>query len=231
MGPKYAGYAESVLVGISDLLYGQSQNEVDRLAFENRNFSVSSVLNAIWSHIGQARARQYRLSSNDVGASYGAGQPTSGFPYQNDFRNNVVTFSEKLQFSEKPPSPKPDVAGSHKSRRDDSPYPAGPVRSSSASPSRRGDTSRSPSPNPNKHYKCVFCSADDHKSISCAKWTSAQFYEVACRKYLCFICLTPNHQARICPYPMWCQNTACQAIPKHAPCLCKALLSKAGTNA
>ena len=213
IGPKYAGYGESILVGISDLLFGQSQNEVDRLAFENRNFNVPSVLNAIWCHIGQARSRQYRLSSD-----------SHSFPQQPTFRNNTVTFSDK------PPSPKPDLTGSHKSRRDNSPYPTGVPRTPPASPSRRGETSRSPSPKPGKCYKCAFCSVDDHKSIECAKWTSAQFYEAAFRNYLCFICLTPNHRARVCPYPMWCQGAACQAIPRHAPCLCKALLAKAGTT-
>ena len=221
LGPRYAGYAESVLVGISDILYGQSQSEVDRLAFENRNFNVASVLNAIWSHIGQARARQHRLSSDA-----NAGQGFNPMPKQSSsrasptvFRNNVVSFAENPVSSKE--------IDFHKSRRDASPYPTGAHRTTSLSPSRRGELSRSPSPRPSKVYKCVFCSSDDHKSIACAKWTSAQFYEAACRKYLCFVCLTPNHQARICPYPTWCQTPECQLLPHHAPCLCKALLSKA----
>ena len=226
MGPQYAAYAESVLVGISDILYGQSQTEVDRLAYENRNFNVSSVLNAIWNHIGQARARlsNHKIAEEmapkpDPNGSRRSYSPTGGGHYSRGYK---VSFSEQ------------------RDKRNDSPYPstsptssspqrgASPITSRDGSPAYRGQRTRSPSPRYNrapKAFKCNFCKVNDHKSIQCAKFTPEQYLHMANEQQLCYICMMPGHTGWVCPLPTSCQTSACQNLTKHSAMLCKALVN------
>ena len=253
LGPQYAGYAESVLVGISDILYGQSQIEVDRLAYENRNFNVPSVLRAIWNHIGQSSAR---LSNHRLAEEF-ISKPTN-----NHFSQHGSAMPSHTNFQPRPVSPHSSGQNhrghtvtflDQKAKRDDSPYPRlgnssplpgarldqspggtnrgrSPGRSPSpsgrsGSPSFRGQTAPPSSPRVNRgrSFKCSFCSTDEHKSLQCSRFSSEEYLQMVNNLRLCFICLLPGHEARVCPYPNYCGNTACSKLPKHSGLLCKGL--------
>ena len=210
MGPQYAAYAESVLVGISDILYGQSQTEVDRLAYENHNFNVASVLNAIWNHIGQASSRlsNQRFTDNPVKHDRARTPP----PYE-----RLSSFNTK--FDELKVSNKSPLNYLNKRR----------ANSRSNSPSFRGETAPA-SPGRGRYsrsYKCAFCCVNDHTSLQCSKFTSEKCLLMSKQQGLCFKCLVPGHTAYICPYPTHCLSTDCSnlpvPVPHHAPILCKAI--------
>ena len=220
MGPQYAAYGDSILIGMSEILYGQSQAEVDRLAFENRNFNVPSVLNAIWSHIGQASTR---LSNHQL-AEEMAPKPEPGNPRRSHSPTGGGHYSRnyKVSFTE------------HRDKRNDSPYPRSPTRSTSpttsrdSSPAHRGQSARSPSPRGSRSprvFKCNFCKVNDHSYAQCAKFTAEQYLRMANEQQLCYVCMMPGHTAWVCPVTISCETSACKHLNRHAALICKALLN------
>ena len=193
---------------MSDILYGQSQTEVDRLAFENRNFNIASVLNAIWNHIGQASSR---LSNQRFAEEITSKHERSKTPPPYERRS---TFNAKLEDRGRPLNVQ-------------SPYSSPRGRNASLprsnSPSYRGETG---SPNRSRRlYKCAFCCTNDHSSLDCTKFTSERYLMMVKQQGLCFKCLLPGHTAFVCPYQTYCQDPDCckTPTPLHAPMLCKAI--------
>ena len=233
MGPQYAAYAESVLVGISDILYGQSQSDVERLAFENRNFNVATVLNAIWNHIGQASSRLSRFTDENRHEKHKNAQydsRTSTFATRFDQWKPFTAPTGNTNRRERTPPPNnllPNTPTGSPLRQSQE------TRSRSSSPAFRGQSSNTNSPNRgsnSRQYRCTFCSTNDHTSIQCSRHSSEHCLGIVKAQNLCFKCLIPGHTTFICPFPTYCQSSDCSQVnmPKHAPSICKAMRAVSG---
>ena len=224
LGARYAGYAEPMLPGLSNILFDRSQKAVDRLSSSNR-LTVPNVLTAIWDHMSQLRTREHnqRICARS--------NPT--LTNQHDQRSsrsyNLGSHGAQLMKTSVSHPPQ-DVGQSSSASTSGFNRRPSPDRSRNSSPSRNRSPvsspnrirSSSPSTERRKHFRCSFCEVNDHSHLDCTKFSSSEQFHICKTKRLCFVCRMGGHGAWSCPFTSFlCVTTECKSPPPHCVQFCQ----------
>ena len=199
------GYAEPMLPGISNILFGRSQVKVDKLSRTNR-LSVPNVLDAIWEHMEQLTTRQHneKMSGRSVQSSVHYSQTQQTSCHKTLVGSNIIAPMSNLKLNKTPPQSR---SGS-------------PIKSPLPTDKRQ----RSPSPTRRRAFKCSFCETNEHSHLDCSKFSPDQMLKLCKERYLCFVCRTWGHGANYCPFTsLQCTKSSCKNVPPHCTILCDVL--------
>lgn len=213
----HESYAEPMLLGLSNILFGKSQSDVDKLSTTNR-LSVPNVLDAIWNHMTILRTREQnnRLTRHSESPS----QPGSGRMFLTSVNGHVPPVPSGTANAKQPHSPVrgQNSSGFYRSSRQ-TPGQSGPRNRNQ---SRSNSSSRSQSPDRRqKVFMCQLCEVNDHSHTTCTTFSIEQQFQMCRDKRLCFICKSAGHGARICPHQnLRCSTPSCSTSPPHNNAFC-----------
>ena len=222
----HESYAEPMLLGLTNILFGKSQYDVDQLSTTNR-LNVPNVLDAIWEHMRRLRTREQ--NKRLTGHAHNPTQPKHGSMFHTAVNMQVPPVSSGMVHPKQSQSP---TRGQNSSRpqgppsqTQNSPYrgnspgrgnynqqrPNSPARSHSQSPRRR-----------QPFFMCQLCETNDHSHITCSKFSIKTQFRMCTDKRLCFVCKSAGHGARVCPHQnLRCTLTACSDSPPHNTSFCE----------
>ena len=223
LGGKYVGYAEPMLLGVSNILFDQSQRAVDKLSRTNR-LNVPNVLEAVWEHMEQLSTRQHNEKA------YGQQNAPQSTRNQHNRYPDRSTSSGQLYKVMSDYNRPDNILPERPIGIKTSNIIASPSRSVSPNKGQLGIRSFSPnknrpqrssSPNRRKAFKCSLCECNDHSHLDCNKFSPEDVLRMCKERHLCYVCRTTGHGASYCPFtPLLCIKQECENLPPHCSLLC-----------